>query len=128
MRYADYAEPNLLQDAFHCYRHNNLVRSQTSFSHRILGQQPSYYSCMMTRNRTPSRRVFETLLNVTKTILATFIGNPHFGKSYAVNLNRAYDELEELAHRVAVQLEMPMIAERAGNPNDLIGRSDRKDA
>jgi hypothetical protein len=26
-----------------------------------------------------------------KTILASFIGNPHFDKSYAVNLNQAHE-------------------------------------
>lgn len=112
MRYTEYAEPNLLQDAFHCYRRNNLVRSQRAFSRRILGKPHSYYSCMMARQRRPSKRVLETLLNVTKTIMASFIGNPHFGKSYAVNLNHAYEELEDLAQRIAVQLEIPLTLEQ----------------
>ncbi len=114
MRYAEYATPNLLQDAYDCYRRNNLVISQRAFSRRILGQAPSYYSCMKTRDFKPSRKVMETLLSVTKTILATFIGNPHFGKSYAVNLNHAYEELEDLAQRIAVQLEMPLMLEKLG--------------
>jgi hypothetical protein len=114
MRYAEYAEPNLLQDAFDCYRRNSLVISQRAFSRRILGQHPSYYSSMKTRDFKPSRKVLETLLSVTKTIMATFIGNPHFGKPYAVNLNHAYEELEDLAQRVAVRLEMPRIVENLG--------------
>jgi hypothetical protein len=111
MRYAEYATPNLLQDAFDCYRRNNLVISQKAFSRRILGQHPSYYSSMKTRDFKPSRKVLETLLSVTKIILATFIGNPHYGKPYAVNLNHAYEELEDLAQRIAVHLEMPQIVE-----------------
>jgi hypothetical protein len=66
MRYAEYAAPNLLQDAFDCYRRNNLVISQKAFSRRILGHHPSYYSSMKTRDFKPSRRVLETLLSVTK--------------------------------------------------------------
>jgi len=50
--------------------------------------------------------VLQTLLNVTKTILATFLGNPHCGKPYAVNLNRAYEELEQLTGVIAVQLDL----------------------
>ena len=61
---------------------------------------------MMTRNRQPSNAVLETLLNVTKTILATFIGNPHFGKSYAVNLNHAHEELQDLVERITIELEL----------------------
>lgn len=110
MRYTEYAEPNLLQDAFQCYRRNNLVISQRSFSRRILGKPPSYYSCMITRNRTPSTAVLETLLSVTKTILASFIGNPHFGKSYAVNLNHAHEELQDLVERITIELELINVA------------------
>jgi hypothetical protein len=95
-----------LKTAFDCYRRNNLVISQRSFSRRILGKPPSYYSCMITRNRTPSPAVLETLLAVTKTILASFIGNPHFGKSYAVNLNHAHEELQDLIERVTIELEL----------------------
>lgn len=90
MRYSEINQTQLLQDAFHCYRRNNLVISQRSFSRRILGKPPTYYSSMINRNRKPSRAVLQTLLSVTKTILATFLGNPHFGKPYAVNLNHAY--------------------------------------
>ncbi len=106
MRYAEYAEPNLLQTAYHCYRRTNLVISQRVFSRRILGKPPSYYSCMVTRNRRPSSAVLQTLLSVTKTILASFIGNPHFGKSYAANLNQAHDQLQELIEQVTMELEL----------------------
>ncbi len=111
MRYADYAEPNLLQDAFDCYRRNNLVISQRAFSRRILGQAPSYYSSMINRNRKPSRTVQQTLLTLTKTIMATFIGNPHFGKPYAVNLNAAYNDLEALVQQISVQLDIGCVVE-----------------
>ena len=104
MRYTEYASGSILQHAFHLYRRNNLVRSQTAFSHKILGRKPSYYSCMLTRNRQPSRRVLETLMTVTKTIMATFLGNPHFGQPYAENLNQAYEELQELVERINVEL------------------------
>jgi hypothetical protein len=110
MRYTEYAEPNLLKTAFDCYRRNNLVISQRSFSRRILGKPPSYYSCMITRNRQPSPAVLETLLQVTKTILASFIGNPHYGKSYAVNLNHAYEELQDLTERITIELELINVA------------------
>jgi hypothetical protein len=78
MRYNEYAGDHILRvrDAFHLYRRNNTTKSQTAFSRRILGMQPSYYSCALTRNRQPSRRVLETLLSVTKTIMGTFGGNP----------------------------------------------------
>jgi hypothetical protein len=110
MRYTEYAEPNLLQLAFNCYRRNNLVISQWAFSRRILGKPPSYYSCMMARNRRPSVTVLETLLSVTKTIIASFIGNPHFGKSYAVNLNHAHEELQDLVERITIKLELINVA------------------
>jgi hypothetical protein len=54
------------------------------------------------------------MLNVTKTILATFIGNPHFGKPYAVNLNAAYDDLEALVQQVSVQLDIGCVVENVG--------------
>ncbi|WP_299153690.1 hypothetical protein [uncultured Tateyamaria sp.] len=111
MRYSEINQTQLLQDAFHCYRRNNLVISQRSFSRRILGKPPSYYSSMIARNRKPSRHVLQTLLSVTKTILATFIGNPHFGKPYAVNLNHAYEELEAIVEQVSVQLDIGCVVE-----------------
>ncbi len=46
MRYNEYAGDHILRDAFHLYRRNNITRSQTAFSRRILGMKPSYYSCM----------------------------------------------------------------------------------
>jgi len=104
MRYNEYAGDNILRDAFQLYRQNNLTRSQQAFSRRILGMAPSYYSCMITRNRQPSRRVLETLMSVTKTIMATFVGNPHFRQPYAENLNQAYDQLEKLVARINVEM------------------------
>ena len=104
MRYNEYAGDHILRDAFHLYRRNNLTVSQTAFSRKILGMKPSYLSCMVARNRQPSRRVLETLMTVTKTILATFLGNPHFRQAYAVNLNQAYDQLEHLVERINVEL------------------------
>ena len=65
---------------------------------------------MITRNRTPSVSVPETLLSVAKTTLASFIGNPHFGKSYAVNLNHAHEELQNLVERVTIELELMNVA------------------
>lgn len=47
---------------------------------------------------------------MTKTILATFIGNPHLEKPYAVNLNHAYEELEAIVEQVSVQLELMNVA------------------
>jgi len=104
MRYNEYAGDHILQDAFHTYRRNHITRSQTAFSKRILGRKPSYYSCMLTRNRQPSRRVLETLLSVTKTIMSTFLGNPHFRQPYAESLNQAYDQLAQLVERINVEL------------------------
>ncbi|MEJ6405107.1 hypothetical protein [Yoonia sp. 2307UL14-13] len=39
-------------------------------------------------------------------ILARFIGNPHLGKSYAVNLNHAHEEPQDLVERVTIELEL----------------------
>ena len=70
-----------------------------------------YYSCMITRNRKPSRKVLETLLSVTKTIIATFTGNPHLHKPYATRLNAAYKELEQLIGVIAVELDLENVVE-----------------
>lgn len=123
MRYHDYNSSSILQDAFHVYRRNNLVRSQTAFSHRILGCKPSYYSCMVTRDRKPSLRVLETLQMVTKTIMATFLGNPHFGQPYAENLNQAYEELQELVERVGVELSFAQAVDQLADQMDDLGVS-----
>jgi hypothetical protein len=40
--------------------------------------------------------VLGTLLQTTKTKLASFIANQHFGDSYAVNLHHAHEELQDL--------------------------------
>lgn len=120
MRYNEYAGGNILQDAFHIYRKNNLTRSQQAFSRSILGMKPSYYSCMVTRNRQPSSDVLQTLMNVTKTILATFLGNPHFRQPYAANLNQAYDQLEQLVERIGVELSfLQAVDQLADQMNDL---------
>lgn len=111
MRYEEFNSSSILQDAFHIYRRNNLVRSQAVFSRRILGCEPSYYSCMTARDRRPSRRVLETLLTVTKTILGTFLGNPHFRKPYAENLNQAYEQLEQLVSTISVELSLSQVVE-----------------
>jgi glucose-6-phosphate isomerase len=66
---------------------------------------------MITRNRKPSRKVLETLLSVTKTIIATFIGNPHLHKPYAQRLNTAHKELEELISVLAVEMELENVVE-----------------
>jgi hypothetical protein len=62
-------------------------------------------------NRKQSRAVLQTLLNVTKTIWATFLGNPHFGKPYAVNLNHVYEELEGISEQISVQLDIGCVVE-----------------
>ena len=118
MRYNEYDTSSILQDAFHVYRRNNLVRSQAVFSRRILGRRPSYYSCMVSRGRRPSPIVLDTLQSVTKTILATFLGNPHFGKPYAMNLNQAYEELQQLVGRISIELLLP---EAVDQLDDCIG-------
>ncbi len=119
MRYAEYTASSILQDAFHLYRRNNLVRSQAAFSRRVLGRRPSYYSCMVARGRRPSLRVLETLQLVTKTIIATFLDNPHLGKPYAENLNRAYEEPGQLVERISIELSFPqaldLINDRRGS-------------
>ncbi|EEE35083.1 hypothetical protein RKLH11_4255 [Rhodobacteraceae bacterium KLH11] len=43
-------------------------------------------------------------------IIATFICNPHFGKSYAINLNHAHEELQDLIERVTIELELLNVA------------------
>lgn len=35
---------------------------------------------------------------------------PHFGKSYAVNLNHAHEELQDLVERVTIELELMNVA------------------
>ena len=123
MRYTEYASGSILQHAFHLYRRNNLTRSQQAFSHRILGMKPSYYSCMVTRDRQPSKRVLETLLMVTKTILGTFLGNPHFRQPYAENLNQAYEELESLVERVNVEITILDLMKQTDAEMDELGVS-----
>ena len=49
-------------------------------------------------------------MSVTETILASFIGDPHYGKSYAVNFNHAHEELQNLVERVTIQLELINVA------------------
>ncbi|MEO9515429.1 MAG: hypothetical protein ABJH45_02640 [Paracoccaceae bacterium] len=66
---------------------------------------------MINRNRKPSRHVLQTLLNATKTILATFLGKPHLHKPYANNLNQAHDQLQELIERVTIELELMNVAQ-----------------
>jgi hypothetical protein len=68
---------------------------------------------MQTRMHKPSRKVLETLLSSVKILMSTFIGNPHFGKSYAVNLNTAYDEFEVLAGKISVELELQDVVKTA---------------
>ncbi|WP_424942033.1 hypothetical protein [Aliiroseovarius crassostreae] len=36
--------------------------------------------------------------------------NPHFGKSYAVNLNHVHEELQDLVERVTIELELINVA------------------
>ncbi|MEL6508251.1 MAG: hypothetical protein AAFQ32_00525 [Pseudomonadota bacterium] len=47
---------------------------------------------------------------MTKAILCSFVDNPHFGKSYAVNLNHAHEELQDLVERVMIELELMNVA------------------
>ncbi len=47
---------------------------------------------------------------VAKAILASFSGHPHFGKSYAVNLNNAHEDLQDLVERVTIELELISVA------------------
>ncbi|EEE35081.1 hypothetical protein RKLH11_4253 [Rhodobacteraceae bacterium KLH11] len=49
-------------------------------------------------------------MSVIKTILASFIGNPRFGKSYVVNLNYAHEELQGLIERVTIEQELMNVA------------------
>lgn len=50
--------------------------------------------------------MLQKLPPLTKTILATFIGNPHLGKPYAVNLNHAHKELELIVKQDCVQTDI----------------------
>jgi len=38
------------------------------------------------------------------------IGNPYLGKSYAVNLHHAHEELQDLVERVTIELELMNVA------------------
>ena len=40
----------------------------------------------------------------------SLIGNPYLGKSYSVNLNHAYEELQDLVERVAIKPELMNVA------------------
>jgi hypothetical protein len=51
------------------------------------------------------------VLHVTKTILATFLGNLHLGRPYAANLNHAYEELKSIVEQVSVQLDIGCVVE-----------------
>ena len=39
------------------------------------------------------------------------LSNPHFGKSYAVNLNHAHEELQDLIERVTIELELQNVVQ-----------------
>lgn len=106
MRYTEIT-PRVLERAYWIYRGIGFVQSQTEFSTRILGRRPAYYSCMISRGRRPSRRILTQLRDVTKTIMASFLGNPHFGKRYADNLNTAYGDLESLVRMLNTALGLP---------------------
>ena len=43
-------------------------------------------------------------------LLTDTIGNPCFGKSYAVNLNDAHDQLQDLVERITIELELINVA------------------
>ncbi|MCF2872995.1 hypothetical protein L0664_18170 [Octadecabacter sp. G9-8] len=45
------------------------------------------------------------------TILTTFIGNSHFGRSYAVNLNHAHEELEGIIEQISVRMDIGRVVE-----------------
>ena len=60
--------------------------------------------------RARTLRIVEPLLSAAKTILASFFGNPQYGKSYAVNLNHAHEELQDLVERVTIELELMNVA------------------
>lgn len=111
MRYDEINPAAILIEAFTVYRRINMVRSQEAFSRDILGMKPSYYSCMVSRQRKPSPRVLETLISVTTTVMGTFLGNPHFRQPHAPSLNNAYNELDELVKKV--RLEIHYIETRA---------------
>ena len=65
---------------------------------------------VLRQNYIPPRKVLETLLNITKIILSTFIGNPHLHKPYAVGLN-ATTEREELIGVLAVEMDLNNVVE-----------------
>ncbi len=52
----------------------------------------------------------EPSISIISTRPLALIGNPHFGKSYAVNLNQAHDQLQELIERVTMELELMNVA------------------
>jgi hypothetical protein len=106
MRYSEIT-PRVLERAYWTYRGVGLVKSQTEFSQSILGRRPAYYSCMVSRGRLPSRRVLTQLRETTKTIMASFLGNPHFGKRYANRLNTAYGDLEALVRMLNDAMGLP---------------------
>lgn len=45
-----------------------------------------------------------------KSDISSFISNPHYGKSYFVNLNYAHEELQDLIERVTIELELMNVA------------------
>ncbi|PYG25094.1 hypothetical protein [Pelagimonas varians] len=112
MRYAEITKPNLLQDAFYTYRRNNLANSEGAFSQCVLGQRPNYYSSMMARGRRPSLKVMKALLDTTMLITDRLFANPHYGQPYAMALNQAYEELEQLSQDIAVKLELQVVADQ----------------
>jgi hypothetical protein len=46
-------------------------------------------------------------------ILASLSGNPHFGKSYAANLDHAHEELHGLIEHVTIELELMNVAKES---------------
>ena len=90
----------LVNLAYRTYAELKLTTDQQQFSIRVLGKSHSYLSCMKSRKRTPTQPVLFRLLRDVRIQRDMIKENPHFGKPYAVMLNRAFNKLEALVRLI----------------------------
>lgn len=95
----------LVELAYSVYVELKLITDQQQFSIRVLGKSHSYLSCMKSRKRTPTQPVLFRLLRDVRIKRELISDNPHFGKPYAMMLNRAFNKLvalEDIIERVLI--------------------------
>lgn len=105
MREYEYQGPPVLGIAYKALFSGGFVDNQKEFSTKVLGKAPSYYSCMMARRRSPTLLVIRRLRDFVQNILQGFVGNPHLGTDYAVDLNTTHKNLVRVLRIIEGELK-----------------------